>query len=146
MEVIMSIGICKFCTRCGCAMEESEAAETGNKVHMEKRKMLIYDWKYGHEELVLQVASYTDRNGLYIGLYNSESGEEFSDLTINLPHEDVGYAEAYIDDFKGADILFIKFYKLGKVLPECGHLDGRIYKKVLLHVIVSCKRYFRADM
>lgn len=98
---------------------------------MAERKTLGYDWEYGHEELILQVAAYADRNRLYIGLRDSKSGEDFSDLTINLPHEYVGYAEAYINDFAGTDILFIEHHELGKVLQGYGHVDFGTYRKVL---------------
>ena len=69
---------------------------------MKEFKTLGYDWECGHEDLIIRVLSYADRKRLYIGLYKEENGEweDFGNLTVNLPHEDV------------------KKYQLGEILPE----------------------------
>lgn len=58
---------------------------------MKEFKTLGYDWECGHEDLIIRVLSYADRKRLYIGLYKEENGEweDFGNLTVNLPHEDV---------------------------------------------------------
>ena len=74
---------------------------------MKEFKTLGYDWECGHEDLIIRVLSYADRKRLYIGLYKEENGEweDFGNLTVNLPHEDVKKNEAFIDH-------------LGEILPE----------------------------
>ena len=60
-------------------------------------------------------------NGFYIGLYKEENGEweDFGNLTVNLPHEDVKKNEAFIDhNFFESKLQFIKKYQLGEILPE----------------------------
>lgn len=66
---------------------------------MKEFKTLGYDWECGHEDLIIRVLSYADRKRLYIGLYKEENGEweDFGNLTVNLPHEDVKKNEAFID-------------------------------------------------
>lgn len=63
---------------------------------MKEFKTLGYDWECGHEDLIIRVLSYADRKRLYIGLYKEENGEweDFGNLTVNLPHEDVKKNEA----------------------------------------------------
>ena len=71
--------------------------------------------------LIIRVLSYADRKRLYIGLYKEENGEweDFGNLTVNLPHEDVKKNEAFIDhNFFESKLQFIKKYQLGEILPE----------------------------
>lgn len=94
---------------------------------------LSYDWEFGHKDLRVKVDAYWDRNRLYIGLYYVKGNmqEDFADLTVNLPHEDVGVNEAFISDFAGKEKLaFIRKHKLGRVLPEHGHSGYCQYAKV----------------
>lgn len=101
---------------------------------MEERKTLSYDWENGHEEVVLQVASYTYGNRPYIGMYCfDEEGDvdPFDDLTINLPDSPAEVNQGYIDDLDSkSKLAFIKKYKLGKTLPEMGHSGYQQYAKV----------------
>lgn len=100
---------------------------------MEERKRLEYDWEFGHEELMLEVDTYTYGDRLSIGLIHEVDGEveSFGDLTINLPYSPAEVNEAYIDDFAHQSKLdFIKRHKLGKVLPEEGHSGYVRYRKV----------------
>ena len=88
---------------------------------MKEFKTLGYDWECGHEDLIIRVLSYADRKRLYIGLYKEENGEweDFGNLTVNLPHEDVKKNEAFIDhNFFESKLQFIKKYQLGEILPE----------------------------
>ena len=88
---------------------------------MKEFKTLGYDWEGGHEDLIIRVLSYADRKRLYIGLYKEEDGEweDFGNLTVNLPHEDVKKNEAFIDhNFFESKLQFIKKYQLGEILPE----------------------------
>lgn len=88
---------------------------------MKEFKTLGYDWECGHEDLIIRVLSYADRKRLYIRLYKEENGEweDFGNLTVNLPHEDVKKNEAFIDhNFFESKLQFIKKYQLGEILPE----------------------------
>ena len=100
----------------------------------EDTKTLGYDWEFGHEELMLEVATYKHDNRLYVGLYHKDEDgydESFCDLTINLPNMPVKKGEAYIDDFASKSKLeFIKKHKLGKVLPDMGFSGMSSYHKV----------------
>ena len=92
-----------------------------NIIEMKEFKTLGYDWECGHEDLIIRVLSYADRKRLYIGLYKEENGEweDFGNLTVNLPHEDVKKNEAFIDyNFFESKLQFIKKYQLGEILPE----------------------------
>ncbi len=96
-------------------------------------RTLSYDWEFGHEDLVIKVDAYRDRNRLYIGLYNVKGSklEDFDDLTVSLPFEVVGVNEAFIDDFASKEKLeFIRKHKLGSVLPEYGYSGYCQYAKV----------------
>lgn len=87
---------------------------------MEKLKTLGYDWEFGHEELIMKVNAYRDRNRLYVGLYHEDDGicEGFGDLTVNLPAEELKPNEAFIDHhFANANLAFIKKYQLGEIMP-----------------------------
>lgn len=103
---------------------------------MEEIKTLGFDWKYGHEELALQVASYLNNGSLYIGIFNKtdEGFEQFGDLTVNLPMNSMilpETSEAYISDFSSKEKLeFIKKHRLGVVLPETGKSGYCTYAKV----------------
>ena len=82
---------------------------------MKEFKTLGYDWECGHEDLIIRVLSYADRKRLYIGLYKEENGEweDFGNLTVNLPHEDVKKNEAFIDhNFFESKLQFIKKFYL----------------------------------
>ena len=88
---------------------------------MKEFKTLGYDWECGHEDLIIRVLSYADRKRLYIGLYKEENGEweDFGNLTVNLPHEDVKKNEAFIDhNFFESKLQFIKKYQRGEIFPE----------------------------
>ncbi len=88
---------------------------------MKKLKTLRYDGEYGHEDVIIRVYSYADRNRLYIGLYKEENGEceDFDDLTINLNREDVKENEAFINHNScKSKLQFIKKYHLGEILPD----------------------------
>ena len=88
---------------------------------MKEFKTLGYDWDGGHEDLIIRVLSYADRKRLYIGLYKEEDGEweDFGDMTINLPREDVKENEAFIDhNYSEPKLQFIRKYQLGEILPE----------------------------
>lgn len=100
---------------------------------MNERKTLGYDWKFGHEELVLAVDAYFNDSSLYIGFYQKkeESLRYFGDLTVSLPGSSVEVNEAYISDFNSKENLeFIERHKLGKVLPEVGYSGFCTYAKV----------------
>lgn len=100
---------------------------------MEERKTLGYDWKFGHEELMLEVDAYQYGNRLYIGLLQEVDGqvEPFGALTVNLPYSPAKVNEAYIDDFAcQSNLDFIKRHKLGEVLPEEGYSGYGKYRKV----------------
>ena len=88
---------------------------------MKEFKTLGYDWECGHEDLIIRVLSYADRKRLYIGLYKEEDGEweDFGNLTVNLPYEDVKENEAFIDhNYSKSKLQFIRKYQLGEILPE----------------------------
>ena len=78
---------------------------------MKEFKTLGYDWECGHEDLIIRVLSYADRKRLYIGLYKEENGEweDFGNLTVNLPHEDVKKNEAFIDSYSLGIIFFTPY-------------------------------------
>ncbi|WP_050642182.1 MULTISPECIES: DUF4313 domain-containing protein [Clostridia] len=100
---------------------------------IEERKTLGYDWEFGHEELMLEVGSYTYGDRLYIGLLHEVEGqtEPFGALTINLPYSPAEANEAYLDDFsRESKLAFIKKHRLGKVLPEEGYSGYGRYSKV----------------
>lgn len=98
---------------------------------MSRKKSLGYDWEFGHEELTVRIRSYASGGGLYIGLFEGKSREQFSDLTVNLPYNQTKVNEAYIDDFDSKNKLeFIKKHKLGEVLPERGYSGYCSYYKV----------------
>lgn len=96
-------------------------------------KTLGYDWEFGHEELFIEVSSYSMNGNLYVGMYHMEDGipESFGTLTVNIPYSPVEVNEAYIEDFSSKSKLqFIKKHKLGKVLPEKGYSGYAEYAKV----------------
>lgn len=96
-------------------------------------RTLSYDWEFGHKDLVIKVDAYRDRNRLYIGLYYVQGSdlEDFGDLTVNLPFENVEVNEAFINDFACKEKLeFIRKHKLGSVLPEHGYSGYCQYAKV----------------
>lgn len=100
---------------------------------MNEKRTLGYDWKFGHEELVLAVDAYFNDSSLYIGFYQKkeESLRYFGDLTVSLPGSSVEVNEAYISDFNSKENLeFIERHKLGKVLPEVGYSGFCTYAKV----------------
>lgn len=100
---------------------------------MNERKTLGYDWKFGHEELVLAVDAYFNDSSLYIGFYQKkeESLRYFGDLTVSLSGSSVEVNEAYISDFNSrANLEFIERHKLGKVLPDEGYSGFCRYAKV----------------
>lgn len=98
---------------------------------MSRQRTLEYDWEFGQEKLSLAVHSYASGGGLYIGLLNGKTGEQFSDLTVNLPYFQTEVNEAYMDDFDSKNKrAFIKKHKLGEVLPEQGYSGYGSYYKV----------------
>ena len=92
---------------------------------MDEIKTLPYEWKFGTEEVVLEIGSYVNNGSLYIGLYSkTEDGfEPFGDLTVNLPESDF-YGRtngAFIDhNFPDENLMFIEKNQLGTVLPIVG--------------------------
>lgn len=90
---------------------------------MDEKKTLDYEWEFGKEEILLEVASYCYGENLAILMYHKEDGEleAFGDLTVNLPAYSLDPNEAFIADFDSkSKLAFIKQHKLGKVLPWKG--------------------------
>lgn len=90
---------------------------------MDEKKTLDYEWEFGKEEIVLQVAAYHYGENLAVMMYHKAEGdlEAFGDLTVNLPAYSLEPNEAFISDFDSKNKLaFIKKYKMGKVLPWKG--------------------------
>lgn len=58
---------------------------------------------------------YVNNDTLYIGLFNTDTGELFGDITVNVPFSGASDNIACVDTNNNSNIIeFIKRYKLGK--------------------------------